>query len=108
MNAASSARVPWARLARRMMPNASDRPVAKSAKTPPRRIPWMTALTHSMRYTPLHPEIGGGDAVAGQLVGAPPQRHPALEQAGDVAGPRQRPARVPLPHDPRDALRDHT
>src|ERR687892_399090 len=89
-----------------MMPNASDRPVAKSAKTPPRRIPWMTALTHSMRYTPLHPEIGGGDAVAGQLVGAPPQRHPALEQAGNVAGHGQRLADVLLHHDQRDALGD--
>src|ERR687897_237705 len=82
MNAASSASVPWARLARRMMPNDSDSPVANSANTPPSRIPWTTALTQSIG-SPALPSYLPKDAALMRSRGSPPPRAPAAAVSAD-------------------------
>ena len=73
------ARSPWARLTNRITPNASDRPVANSAYSPPSRMPCTIALTQTI--SGLHSEVGRGDRVPVELAGSTRQRDPTLEQA---------------------------
>ena len=80
-------RSPWARLTSRMTPKTSDRPVASSAYSPPSSTPWTTAFSHSIVRSRSTRRVICG---AGQLGGPARQRDPALEQAVDAVGGRER------------------